>query len=81
MVFMVKGYGGDRMTKDEAWEEFLEKVGEITSEDDPEDIWSDGYNACLNRVCKCSAPVIYTYNRKLLHPYCANCGGKIEEES
>jgi hypothetical protein len=64
------------MTKEEAWERFKE----LYSEEIPFGMRPDfdravrfGYDACLNRVCKCGM--------RGDGVYCLLCGGKIEEES
>jgi hypothetical protein len=65
------------MTKKEALQELFEEIeGHYDFDDNDAPIWEAleaGWDACLNRVCKCGM--------RGDGVYCLRCGGKIEEES
>jgi len=69
------------MTKKKAYEELCERRFEQERGGPSYLDFSDGWDACLNRVCDCEESVrIVTPEGELVHPRCPNCGGKIEEE-
>jgi hypothetical protein len=71
------------MTKEEAWKRFREEeereIGcHILLPSWLHEGFMGGYDACLNRVCKCNRVGLSDHERDT--EFCPDCGGKIEEE-